>query len=67
VLGWEPQMQLADGLERTIEYFRDRLLTQQIAELAALARLGKTMQPAMQAAPHEIASDQSEGPSAQTA
>src|SRR5436305_5910598 len=38
VLGWEPRVQLADGLEKTIGYFRDRLLTQQIAELATLAR-----------------------------
>ena len=39
-LRWEPTVQLADGLERTITYFRDRLLTQQIADLAALARVG---------------------------
>lgn len=25
VLGWEPQVRLADGLARTIEYFRDRV------------------------------------------
>jgi dTDP-glucose 4,6-dehydratase len=25
VLGWEPQIRLADGLARTIEYFRDRV------------------------------------------
>ena len=41
VLRWEPKTQLAEGLERTIDYFRDRLLTQQIADLAALARLGR--------------------------
>jgi UDP-glucuronate decarboxylase len=67
VLAWEPQTQLADGLGKTIAYFRDRLLTQQIADLAALARLGKTMPPAMQEAPDEIASDQPAGPLAQTA
>jgi UDP-glucuronate decarboxylase len=75
VLGWEPRMQLADGLEKTIEYFRDRLLTQQIADLAALARLGRTNQPAMQEAlqetaattPAESAADQPAGPLAQTA
>jgi UDP-glucuronate decarboxylase len=67
VLGWEPQMQLADGLGKTIAYFRDRLLTQQIADLAALARLGKTMPAAMQEAPDEIASDQTAEPLAQTA
>ena len=38
VLRWEPTVQLADGLERTIAYFRDRLLTQQAIDgLAALA------------------------------
>jgi UDP-glucuronate decarboxylase len=42
VLRWEPTVQLSDGLERTITYFRDRLLTQQIADLAALARIGAT-------------------------
>jgi UDP-glucuronate decarboxylase len=67
VLAWEPQVQLADGLEKTIEYFRERLLTQQIAELAALARLGKTLQPAAKAAPDEIASQQPAAPLAQTA
>src|SRR6202163_2222252 len=36
VLCWDPRTQLADGLQKTIEYFRDRLLTQQIADLAAL-------------------------------
>jgi UDP-glucuronate decarboxylase len=40
VLGWEPKTQLAEGLERTIEYFRERLLEQHIADLAALAKLG---------------------------
>src|ERR1700733_4436015 len=38
LLRWEPKTQLSDGLERTIAYFRERLLTQQIADLAALAR-----------------------------
>jgi UDP-glucuronate decarboxylase len=41
VLGWEPHTQLAHGLEKTIAYFRERLLTQQIADLAALARLAR--------------------------
>ncbi|MGP0092255.1 MAG: UDP-glucuronic acid decarboxylase family protein [Xanthobacteraceae bacterium] len=40
-LRWEPQMPLAQGLEQTIAYFRDRVLSLQIAELAALARLGR--------------------------
>jgi UDP-glucuronate decarboxylase len=40
ILRWEPVTVLADGLEQTIAYFRERLLTQQIAGLAALARLG---------------------------
>jgi UDP-glucuronate decarboxylase len=66
VLAWEPQVQLADGLERTIAYFRERLLTQQIADLAALARLGKTMLPATKATADEIALEQPE-PLAQTA
>jgi hypothetical protein len=51
------------------------LLTQQIADLAALARLGRTNQPAMQEAlqetaattPAESAADQPAGPLAQTA
>jgi UDP-glucuronate decarboxylase len=38
ILRWEPSTDLAEGLERTIEHFRERLLTQQIADLAALAR-----------------------------
>jgi hypothetical protein len=62
-----PQVPLADGLEKTIGYFRDRLLTQQIAELATLARMGKALAPAAQATPSEIASDQPAGPLAQTA
>jgi UDP-glucuronate decarboxylase len=41
VLGFEPYTGLAAGLEQTIAYFRDRLLTQQIADLAALARQGR--------------------------
>ena len=40
VLRWEPGIALADGLAQTIAYFRERLLTQQIADLAALARSG---------------------------
>jgi UDP-glucuronate decarboxylase len=40
ILRWEPRIELAEGLAQTIEYFRERLLTQQIAELAALARSG---------------------------
>jgi len=40
-LRWEPQTQLAQGLEQTIAYFRERVLSLQIAELAALARLGR--------------------------
>jgi UDP-glucuronate decarboxylase len=67
VLGWEPQMQLAEGLEKTIAYFRERLLTQQIADLAALARLGKTVPTAPQEAPADIAAEQPAGPLAQTA
>jgi hypothetical protein len=75
VLGWEPRIQLAEGLERTIGYFRERLLTQQIADLAALARLAKSLQPvapqAMPEAPAEIAmeqpAEQPAGPLAQTA
>jgi UDP-glucuronate decarboxylase len=38
ILRWEPTIELAEGLARTIEYFRERLLTQQIADLAAMAR-----------------------------
>src|SRR5450432_2707626 len=67
VLAWEPRVQLADGLEKTIAYFRDRLLTQQIADLAALARLGKSMLPATPKAAAEIALNQPAGPLAQTA
>jgi UDP-glucuronate decarboxylase len=71
LLGWEPRIQLSEGLERTIAYFRERLLAQQIADLAALARLGKSLQPeapqAMPEAPAEIAIEQTAGPLAQTA
>jgi hypothetical protein len=65
VLGWQPQTELVAGLEHTIAYFRDRLLTQQIADLAALARLGRGKQPAPSAA--EDAGDPAAAPSAQTA
>jgi UDP-glucuronate decarboxylase len=71
LLGWEPRIQLSEGLERTIAYFRERLLAQQIADLAALARLGKSLQAAapqaMPEAPAEIAMEQPAGPLAQTA
>jgi hypothetical protein len=60
-------VQLSDGLGKTIEYFRDRLLTQQIAELATLARMGKALPPAAQATPSEIASEQPAKPLAKTA
>jgi UDP-glucuronate decarboxylase len=40
ILRWEPGIALAEGLAQTIAYFRERLLTQQIADLAALARSG---------------------------
>jgi UDP-glucuronate decarboxylase len=66
VLAWTPRIQLADGLEKTIAYFRERLLAQQIANLAALARAGR-VEPAPQPVPAEIASDQIAGPLAQTA
>jgi UDP-glucuronate decarboxylase len=66
VLAWAPQMQLADGLEKTIAYFRDRLLTQQIADLAALSRSTRT-RAALPEAPAEIDLEQPAGCSAQTA
>jgi UDP-glucuronate decarboxylase len=66
VLAWAPRIQLADGLEKTIGYFRDRLLTQQIADLAALARSGRTLS-AQRPAPTESDLDQPAGPLAQTA
>jgi hypothetical protein len=66
VLAWSPRIQLADGLEKTIAYFRERLLTQQIADLAALARSGRMLS-AQQPAPTESDIDQSAGPLAQTA
>src|SRR5580704_16308315 len=40
-LRWEPRTPLAQGLEQTIAYFRERVLSLQIAELAALARQGR--------------------------
>ncbi|HEY6255577.1 MAG TPA: UDP-glucuronic acid decarboxylase family protein [Xanthobacteraceae bacterium] len=66
VLRWEPTTQLADGLERTIAYFRERLLTQQIADLAALARLGQMLS-AGEEAPGKTVPDQVSEPVAQTA
>jgi UDP-glucuronate decarboxylase len=66
VLAWAPRIQLADGLEKTIGYFRERLLTQQIADLAALARSGRTLS-AQRPAPTESDLDQPAGPLAQTA
>jgi UDP-glucuronate decarboxylase len=66
VLAWEPQTQLDDGLESTVAYFRDRLLTQQIADLAALARLGRVPPPDQQR-PAKAAADQDSEPLAQTA
>ena len=67
VLGWSPRVQLSDGLEKTIEYFRDRLLTQQIAELATLARMGKALPPTVPEPQAEIGSDKPAEPFAQTA
>jgi UDP-glucuronate decarboxylase len=63
-LGWEPQVELARGLVRTIAYFRDCLLTQQMAGLTALARAGRTQSapPAADGATEQLAP-----PSAQTA
>jgi UDP-glucuronate decarboxylase len=52
ILRWEPTTPLAEGLARTIAHFRERLLTQQIAGLAALARSGLH-----NAAPHETTAD----------
>jgi UDP-glucuronate decarboxylase len=66
VLGWEPRTQLAEGLERTIDYFRERLLTQHIADLAALARLGRQESPAAESA-EEVSSEHSVAPLAATA
>jgi UDP-glucuronate decarboxylase len=40
ILRWEPTTPLAEGLVRTIAHFRERVLAQQIAGLAALARSG---------------------------
>ena len=64
-LGWQPQTELVAGLEHTIAYFRDRLLTQQIADLAALARVGRAKQAEPSAA--DGARDPSAAPLAQTA
>jgi UDP-glucuronate decarboxylase len=50
-LSWEPVVPLAEGLARTIAYFRDRLLEQQIADLAALSRLGRHLAQPSPAAP----------------
>ena len=65
VLGFEPQVALAAGLERTIAYFSEALLTQQIADLAALTRLGKAKPSTPPAA--DGATDQSAEPLVQTA
>jgi UDP-glucuronate decarboxylase len=65
MLRWEPTVQLADGLERTISYFRDRLLTQQIADLAALARVGAT--PSTRKTPADDTVQTPAAPLAQTA
>jgi UDP-glucuronate decarboxylase len=64
VLRCEPTIQLVDGLERTIGYFRDRLLRQQIADLAALARSGR---PPIAPAPGELGSETDATPLARTA
>jgi UDP-glucuronate decarboxylase len=66
VLAWEPRTRLDDGLESTVAYFRDLLLTQQIADLAALARLGR-VPPPDQKRPAKAAPDQDSEPLAQTA
>jgi UDP-glucuronate decarboxylase len=55
ILRWEPGIALGDGLAQTIAYFRERLLTQHIADLAALARLGLHRAP--RAAEGEAAAD----------
>jgi UDP-glucuronate decarboxylase len=64
VLRWEPTVQLADGLERTIAYFRDQVLTRQIADLAALAR---SAQPSVRTVPDELGAGTGATPLAQTA
>jgi len=38
LLGWEPKVQLEEGLTRTIEYFREKLLSGSAADGAAPAR-----------------------------
>jgi UDP-glucuronate decarboxylase len=53
VLRWEPKIEIAEGLERTIDYFHERLLAQQIADLAALAR-SAARAPAPPPAPAEL-------------
>jgi UDP-glucuronate decarboxylase len=40
-LRWEPRTPLTQGLEQTIAYFRERVLSLQVTELAALARRGR--------------------------
>jgi hypothetical protein len=68
VLGWAPRMQLSEGLEKTIAYFRDRLLAQQIADLAALARSARMRPDASAEVEPDLGSgDQTAEPLAQTA
>ena len=40
LLGWEPKVQLAEGLEHTIPYFRDRVSGQRFAERAERKEVG---------------------------
>jgi UDP-glucuronate decarboxylase len=61
ILRWEPGIALGDGLAQTIAYFRERLLTQQIADLAALARLGLHRAPTS-AEPHGAVDTPAEAP-----
>ncbi len=37
-LRWAPKVQLAQGLAKTVDYFRERIMDEQVADLAALAR-----------------------------
>src|SRR5262249_36150784 len=70
LLRWQPQVALAEGLDKTSAYFRDRLLADHGADLAALARIGRRQQAPLEsaaAADADTDETQTQNPLARTA
>jgi UDP-glucuronate decarboxylase len=50
-LRWAPKIPLAQGLATTIDYFRERIVDEQVAELATLAQRARRLPPRPEMAP----------------